>query len=80
MVFALTLAYNVPSSRQVHELYGELKSKSVKIMKEPFTPPFGGSMFYFSDIEENIWEVAYNPFVQLDKKGNVITHTSIEHL
>jgi uncharacterized protein len=77
---AFTLAYNVRSKEEVTELYQKLKSVNVHIVKEPVEPPFGGLFFYFSDVEGNILEVAYNPYTPLDEKGNVITHKSIEDL
>lgn len=49
-------------------------------MKEPITPPFGGYFFLLEDIEGNVWEVAYNPFIPIDTNGQVITHKSIDHL
>ncbi len=75
-----TLAYNVNTAAEVLDLYQSLHTKGVKILKEPFKPPFGGTIFCFADIEENSWEVAYNPFVPLDGQGNVITHYPIDHL
>ncbi len=75
-----TLAYNVNTAGEVLDLYQSLHAKGVKILKEPFKPDFGGTIFCFADIEENSWEVAYNPFVPLDGQGNVITHYPIDHL
>jgi uncharacterized protein len=75
-----TLAHNVRSKEEVMELYHKLKSVNVHIIKEPVEPSFGGLFFYFSDVEGNILEVAYNPYTPLDEKGNVITHKSIEGL
>lgn len=76
---SVTLGYNVQTKEEVLELYHQLKEK-VKIIKEPIEPPFGGLFFYFTDIEGNIIEVAYNPFITLDKNNNVIEHKSIDHL
>ena len=75
-----TLAYMVDSKQKVETLYQQLKDKGVKIVKEPTVPPIGGCYFMFQDIEGNIWEIAYNLFIPLDEKGNVITHTSIDNL
>jgi len=33
-----------------------------------------GNTDYFSDPESNYWELAYNPFLEMDDEGNVITH------
>jgi uncharacterized protein len=76
---SVTIGYNVPSREEVLRLYQELKEK-VAILKEPTEPPFGGLFFYFQDIEGNILEVAYNPFITLDSTGNAVDHKPIEHL
>ena len=74
------LAYMVDSKQKVVELYELLKSRGVKIIKEPEVPPIGGYYFLIADIEGNIWEIAYNLFMPLDENGNVITHKPIDHL
>lgn len=76
---SVTIGYNVESKEEVLELYEQLKDK-VKILKEPTEPPFGGLFFYFTDIEGNIIEVAYNSFVTVDKFKNAIGHKPIDHL
>jgi predicted enzyme related to lactoylglutathione lyase len=76
---SVTIGYNVDSKEEVLAIYDQLKSK-VNILKEPTEPPFGGLFFYFSDIEGNILEVAYNSFITLDIDKNVANHKSIDHL
>lgn len=75
----LTIGYNVASKEAVQSLYDSLKEK-VNILKEPTEPPFGGAFFYFTDIEGNIIEVAYNPYVILDDDMNAIAHKPIDGL
>jgi hypothetical protein len=76
---SVTIGYNVATKEEVVWLYEELKNK-VEILKEPTEPPFGGLFFYFADIEGNILEIAYNPFVLLDEKKNAVGHQPIAHL
>lgn len=76
----VTFGYNVPTEKEVRDLYKQLKDKGVKMLNEPTEPPFGGLFFYFEDIEGNIIEIAYNTFIPLDKKNNAIDHKSIDHL
>lgn len=76
----LTLAYMVESKKEVEDLYTSLKSKGVKIVREPEVPPIGGYYFLMADPEGNIWDIAHNLFIPLDENGNVITHKSIDHL
>jgi catechol 2,3-dioxygenase-like lactoylglutathione lyase family enzyme len=66
-----TLAYNAPSESEVDEIIRELKSKGVKIIKEPQKAFWGGYSSYFADPDDNRWEVAYNPFFPFDENGNL---------
>lgn len=77
---AFTLGYNVSTKEEVDLLYTQFQNNEVKVLKEPTEAPFGAYFFYFSDPEGNVLEVAYNPFIPLDEKGNTLTHLSIDHL
>lgn len=77
---AFTLGYNVSTKEEVDELYSQFHKNGVKVLKEPTEAPFGAYFFYFSDPEGNVLEVAYNPFIPLDEKGNTLTHLSIDDL
>lgn len=68
-----SLAYNLRSSSEVDALFQELTNKNVKVLKEPQKVSWGGYSGYISDPEGNIWEIAYNPHMEYDKQGNVIT-------
>jgi len=67
----VTLAYNAQSESEVDEVITDLKSKGVKILKEPQKVFWGGYNSYFADPDGNCWEVAYNPFFPFDENGNV---------
>jgi catechol 2,3-dioxygenase-like lactoylglutathione lyase family enzyme len=64
-----SLAYNTKSEKEVDQIMGELKSKGVKILKKPEKVFWGGYSGYFADPDDNLWEVAYNPFLELDENG-----------
>jgi catechol 2,3-dioxygenase-like lactoylglutathione lyase family enzyme len=66
-----TLAYNAQSEAEVDEIIGDLKSKGVKIVKEPQKVFWGGYSSYFADPDDYRWEVAYNPFFPFDESGNL---------
>lgn len=70
-VAGFTLAYNARSEAEVDEIIGDLKSKGVKIVKEPQKVFWGGYSSYFADPDEHLWEVAYNPFFPFDTQGNL---------
>ncbi|MGP8214897.1 MAG: VOC family protein [Bacteroidia bacterium] len=67
-----TLSHNLHSEKEVDELIAELKKKGVKIVKEPQKVHWGGYSSYIEDPDGNLWEIAFNPYMKLDNKGNVI--------
>jgi len=67
----ITLAYNACSEAEVDEIIRDLKSKGVKIVKEPQKVFWGGYSSYFADPDGYHWEVAYNPFFAFDENGNL---------
>lgn len=69
---AFTIAYNVNSKQEVDELIQELKHKWVKIVKEPQEVFWWGYSSYIADPDENLWEIAYNPYLQMDADGNIL--------
>ncbi len=66
-----SLAYNAQSEAEVDEIIHDLKTKRVKILKEPQKVFWGGYSSYFADPDDNCWEVAYNPFFPFDANGNL---------
>jgi catechol 2,3-dioxygenase-like lactoylglutathione lyase family enzyme len=67
----IALAYNARSESEVDEIISDLKSKGVKIVKEPQKVFWGGYSSYFADPDDYLWEVAYNPFFPFDEQGNL---------
>jgi uncharacterized protein len=67
----ITLAYNARSESEVDDIIRDLKSKGVKIVKEPQKVFWGGYSAYFADPDDFRWEVAFNPFFPFDEKGNL---------
>ncbi|MFC5410194.1 VOC family protein [Larkinella bovis] len=77
---SFTFGYNVPTKAEVDTCFQDFKAKGVTILREPTDTFFGGYFFYFADIEGNVLEVAYNPYIPLDAAGNAVTHHPIDHL
>lgn len=77
---AFTFGYNVSSKEEVDQQYERFKANGVKLLKEPTETPFGAYFFYFSDPENNVLEIAFNPFIPLDTNGNATTHLPIDQL
>lgn len=69
---SFTLAYNTRTKEEVDEIITDLANKGVKIVKLPETVFWGGYSGYIADPDENLWEIAYNPFLELDVDGNTI--------
>lgn len=67
-----SLAYNLRTKAEVDELFTELKAKGVAITKEPQEVFWGGYSGYIADPENNLWEIAYNPYMDFDENGNVM--------
>lgn len=60
-----TLSYNVNSEKEVDELIESLRNKGAKISKEPQKVFWGGYSSYVTDPDDNLWEIAYNPFMDI---------------
>jgi len=64
----VTLAYNTRSEKEVDSLFESLQAKGIKLIKAPHKTSWGGYSGYIADLDDYLWEIAYNPFLQLDEK------------
>ena len=69
---SFTLAHNLQSEKEVNSLFKKLVQKGASVAKKPEKTSWGGYSGYISDPEGNLWEVAYNPFMEYDEDGNVL--------
>ena len=67
-----TLAQCLRSVEEVDALFAELKKSLVTITKEPVKVFWGGYSGYFADPDGHLWEIAHNPFLEMDAAGNVL--------
>lgn len=67
----ITLSYNVKSGKEVAEVIERARRAGAKVVKQPQKAVWGGISGYFQDPDGHLWEVAYNPFWQFDKDGNI---------
>ena len=65
-----SLAYNTRTKEEVDTIIADLNSKGVKIVKNPEEVFWGGYSSYFADPDDNLWEIAFNPYIPLDDDGN----------
>ena len=66
-----TLAYNTRSEKEVDDIIAELAKKGVKIVKQPAKVFWGGYSSYVADLDGHLWEIAYNPNLEIDTQGNI---------
>ncbi len=61
----ITLAHNVYSKKEVDELFDLAISSGATAIKKPQDVFWGGYSGYFADPDGHLWEIAYNPFMDL---------------
>ena len=65
------VAWNGTSETEVDRIMEHAKAAGATIVKKPLKVFWGGYSGYFTDPEKNLWEVAYNPFFSINKRGQV---------
>lgn len=68
----ITLSYNARNEKEVDEVMEKVKSLGAAIVKPAQKVYWGGYSGYFRDLDGHLFEVAYNPFWELDKNDNLI--------
>jgi catechol 2,3-dioxygenase-like lactoylglutathione lyase family enzyme len=68
----ITLAYNVRSEAEVHEVMELAQKAGAVIAKEPQKVFWGGYSGYFADPNGYYWEVAYNPHWSFDENDMLV--------
>ena len=61
----ITLAHNEPSPHQVDDAYAQAVAAGAKAVKPPAETFWGGYSGYFADPDGYMWEIAFNPFMDL---------------
>lgn len=68
----LTISHNTRSEKEVDEILEKVAALGGTIVKRAQKVYWGGYSGYFKDLDGHLFEVAYNPFWELDETGNVI--------
>jgi predicted lactoylglutathione lyase len=68
----ITLAQTLRSEAEVDRLMAHAEAIGATILKSPQRAFWGGYHGYFADPDGHVWEIAYNPFFNLDESGGVI--------
>jgi catechol 2,3-dioxygenase-like lactoylglutathione lyase family enzyme len=61
----VTLAHNVGTKEEVDAVVQLAVKAGAKLIKQPQDVFWGGYSGYFADPDGHLWEVAYNPFMDL---------------
>ncbi len=61
----ITLAHNVSSKEEVDMVVNKAVSVGATLVKKPQSVFWGGYSGYFADPDGYLWEIAYNPFMDL---------------
>lgn len=67
----ITLAHNVPDKVDVAPVLSKAESLGATIVKPAQDVFWGGYSGYFRDINEHLWEVAWNPFTPTLSDGTL---------
>lgn len=68
---AVTLAYSVASKNEVAQVLEHAEKCGAKIVKPAQDVFWGGHSGYFADPDGHLWEIAWNPFWNLDQAGMI---------
>jgi uncharacterized protein len=67
----LTISYNAKSEKEVDDVLAQVKSLGATIIKPAQKVYWGGYSGYFKDLDGHVFEVAFNPFWELDEQDNL---------
>lgn len=65
----ITIAQNLESESEVDAFMARAEQAGAKIMKPAAKTFWGGYGGYFADLDGHVWEVAHNPFIEIDESG-----------
>ncbi len=68
----MSLSINFNSEEEIDVAFNKLCAKGAKSITKPEKVFWGGYRGYIADIENNYWELAYNPFIKMDDAGNIL--------
>ncbi|MDD2794161.1 MAG: VOC family protein [Sediminibacterium sp.] len=68
----LTISHNTRSEKEVDEVLAKVAELGATIVKPAQKVYWGGYSGYFKDLDDHLFEVAYNPFWELDENGHLV--------
>jgi predicted lactoylglutathione lyase len=67
----MVVAQNLASEAEVDVAMVQAEAAGARILKRAAKTFWGGYDGYYADADGHVWEVAFNPFWQLDEQGRV---------
>jgi len=67
----IVVAQNLASEAEVDRAMTRAEAAGARILKPAAKAFWGGYNGYFADPDGHVWEIAFNPFWQLDEQGRV---------
>ena len=67
---AVHLAHNVTTEAAVDQVLKQATDAGATLIKPASRADWGGYHGYFSDLDGHLWEVAFNPFLQVGPKAD----------
>ena len=67
----IVVAQNVASEDAVDVMMARAEASGARVLKPATKTFWGGYNGYFADPDGHVWEVAFNPFWELDEDGRV---------
>jgi len=67
----MTISYNAKSEKEVDDILKQVEKLGATIVKPAQKVYWGGYSSYFKDLDGHLFEVAFNPFWELDENDNL---------
>lgn len=68
----ITISYNAKSEKEVDDIMKKVEGLNATVVKPAQKVYWGGYSGYFKDLDGYLFEVAYNPFWELDQNDNLV--------
>ncbi len=65
------VAQNLTSDAEVDAAMARAEAAGARILKRAAKTFWGGYDGYYADADGHVWEIAFNPFWQLDEQGRI---------
>jgi predicted lactoylglutathione lyase len=68
----VALAYNARTREEVDCVLAEAQAAGARISNPARDTAWGGYVGYFTDLDDHLWEVAWNPGFRIEKDGSIV--------